>query len=75
MNEKYENFDPEKLFALKDNYCGFKFCPLCGKNLEKAKLDFHFRLRCPDSECGYVFIKIQFLPPVLLLVKTKKSCR
>ncbi|MFZ5979576.1 MAG: NUDIX domain-containing protein [Candidatus Zixiibacteriota bacterium] len=55
MNDKYRNFDAERLFARKDNYCGFKYCPLCGAQLVKAEVDHRMRLKCPDDNCHYVF--------------------
>ena len=32
-----------------------KYCPKCGKDLERAQVNGVERLRCPDPGCGYVF--------------------
>ena len=55
MDNKHANFDAEKLFARKDNHCGYRYCPLCGKQMEAVELDGLERLRCADSECGFVY--------------------
>ncbi|MBK7140898.1 MAG: NUDIX hydrolase [bacterium] len=55
MSSKHDQFDPEKLFARKNQFCGFRFCPLCGKTLEKGDKEGRVRLYCPDDLCGYVF--------------------
>ena len=33
MDDKHINFDDEKLFRLKDEHCGYRFCPRCGATL------------------------------------------
>jgi 8-oxo-dGTP diphosphatase len=55
MDDKYKNFDAEKLFDRKSHHCGYKYCPLCAKPLIAATLDGHNRLKCPDDACGFVF--------------------
>jgi 8-oxo-dGTP diphosphatase len=55
VNDKYADFDEEKLFARKNRHCGFKFCPLCSRELELGERDGVERVYCPDSDCGYVF--------------------
>ncbi len=55
MNSKHENFDPDALFARKEDLCGFTYCPLCGKNLTRGQKEGRVRAFCPDTECGYVF--------------------
>lgn len=51
----HRGFDEDQLFARKQNFMGFTYCPLCGKTLEPAELDGRTRLRCPDSSCGYIY--------------------
>jgi len=55
VNNKHERFDPDKLFARKDNFCGFSYCPLCGKVLTRGEREGRVRAFCADDECGYVF--------------------
>jgi ADP-ribose pyrophosphatase YjhB (NUDIX family) len=51
----YKNFDAEKLFERKNNFSGFRFCPLSGHKLIKEQIDGRLRLRCHDENCNYVF--------------------
>ena len=51
----HPQFDEARLFARKNNFMGFRYCPLCGTSLIPAKLDGRPRLRCPDAACGYIF--------------------
>jgi ADP-ribose pyrophosphatase YjhB (NUDIX family) len=55
MSEKHSNFDEKRLFAMKSDFCGFRFCPRCRQALERREIDGHLRPACPDSACGYVF--------------------
>lgn len=55
MSSKHEQFDPEKLFARKNDFCGHRFCPLCGKTLLQGEREGRVRRFCPDDTCGYVF--------------------
>lgn len=55
MDDKYKNFDADKLFERKKHHCGYRFCPLCSKPLVEELLDGHRRLKCPDEACGFVF--------------------
>jgi 8-oxo-dGTP diphosphatase len=55
VNDKYKNFDAEKLFRRKNNHCGYRFCPLCGKAMEETEIDGRRRMACTDRNCGYVF--------------------
>ena len=55
MDDKHRNFDAEKLFRLKDEHCGYRFCPRCGTTLAATELDGHKRLSCPNSECQFVY--------------------
>ncbi len=55
MDDNPAEFDPALLFARKNNHCGFRFCPLCGRELQKRQLDQRERVICPDPSCGYVF--------------------
>jgi 8-oxo-dGTP diphosphatase len=48
-------FDEATLFARKNNFMGFRFCPLCATALKPADLDGRTRLRCPAPDCGYIF--------------------
>jgi ADP-ribose pyrophosphatase YjhB (NUDIX family) len=55
MSNKHEQFDSQKLFARKNHFCGYRFCPLCGKELLKGEREGRVRVFCPDDSCGYVF--------------------
>ncbi|RKX24609.1 MAG: hypothetical protein DRP45_07835 [Candidatus Zixiibacteriota bacterium] len=55
MSDKHANFNADELFRRKDQFCGFKFCPRCGKVLQKITIEDRIRVHCPDSECGYIF--------------------
>lgn len=55
MARDSSEFDPEKLNARKENYCGFKFCPLCGNSLREKKLDGQIRLSCSDNSCDFIY--------------------
>jgi ADP-ribose pyrophosphatase YjhB (NUDIX family) len=55
MASKHIKFDEQKLFARKDHHCGFRYCPLCGRDLAVGTIDGQERVYCPDENCGYVF--------------------
>lgn len=55
MLDKHKNFDADRLFARKNEFCGYRFCPLCAKPLEEGEREGGYRRYCPDPECGFVF--------------------
>ena len=55
MDNKHKNFDEKKLFERKDAYCGYRFCPLCGKPMVATEVEGRRRMRCRDKSCGYIF--------------------
>lgn len=55
MSHKHDSFDPEKLLARKNNFCGYRFCPLCSTPLVQGDKEGRVRLYCPDNLCGFVF--------------------
>lgn len=55
MSDKYENFDPDKLFHRKNHHGGYQFCPLCGKPLLRGEIEGGTRMHCPDKTCGFIF--------------------
>ncbi|MFZ1684723.1 MAG: NUDIX hydrolase [Candidatus Zixiibacteriota bacterium] len=55
MDDKYKDFDPEKLFDRKRHHCGYRFCPLCGSPMTEGEKDGRVRMYCTTPECGYVF--------------------
>ncbi len=55
MNQKHHNFDDQKLFELKDQHCGYRFCPWCSNLLKEQLLDGVMRMACDDESCGFVF--------------------
>ncbi|MFQ6008813.1 MAG: NUDIX hydrolase [Candidatus Zixiibacteriota bacterium] len=55
MKDKHSNFDEQKLFKRKEQHCGYRYCPLCGKPLTAVYIDEHTRMTCQDETCGFVF--------------------
>jgi 8-oxo-dGTP diphosphatase len=55
MPTDYSIFDEARLNALKDNQCGYQYCPRCRDELEQVILDGLPRLRCRDAKCGFVY--------------------
>lgn len=55
MDHKHKKFDAEKLFALKNNFFGYKFCPLCRSELKQTELDGHQRMVCTSEECSFIY--------------------
>ncbi len=55
MSNKHDGFDAEKLFARKHHFCGYHFCPLCGKELIQGEREGRVRRFCGDDSCGFVF--------------------
>ncbi len=55
MNDKHRDFDADHLMERKNQYCGYRFCPLCGTALNKGEIDGRLRMGCPNSACGFVF--------------------
>jgi 8-oxo-dGTP diphosphatase len=55
MSKTYENFDAERLFALKNNLSGYQFCPRCGRKLVRQDIDGRARMVCTDETCGFIF--------------------
>jgi len=55
MTDRHTNFDEEKLIALKNAHCGFRYCPRCGHELTKSHIDGRIRMHCVQPECEYVY--------------------
>jgi 8-oxo-dGTP diphosphatase len=55
VKPRHEHFDAEKLFARKNAFCGYHYCPVCGRELVKRDIDGRPRMACPDDECGFVY--------------------
>lgn len=55
MTDKYADFDEAKLFARKNQHCGYRFCPLCGAELQTGEIDGVERVHCVQPGCGFVF--------------------
>jgi len=72
VKRAHKEFDEAKLFARKDNFMGFRFCPLCRAQLEKAKLDGRDRLRCPDKACGYIYYQNPIPAAGAIIVENQK---
>ena len=50
-----DQFDAERLFKLKEQQCGYRYCPRCGNELSVRELDGHQRMVCLADNCGFVF--------------------
>ncbi len=51
-----QNIADEKiLFDRKNNFLGYRFCPRCGRELEKRLIDGRQRLRCPEKNCDFIY--------------------
>ncbi len=55
MGESRKEFNEARLYKLKANHNGYRFCPRCGSDLEERQMDGKARMACPDSKCGFVF--------------------
>ncbi len=55
MGDKRTSFDADKLFKLKNEHCGFRYCPLCGNELAESHIDGRDRRHCVQPDCGYIF--------------------
>lgn len=55
MDEKYRNFDPDKLMELKSRHCGYLYCPWCSKPMSAKLIDGISRMSCDDASCGFIF--------------------
>ena len=51
QNIAYEKF----LFDRKNNFLGYRFCPRCGRELEKRLIDGRQRLGCPEKGCDFIY--------------------
>lgn len=54
MEKDYSKFNADELFKRKDNFSGFKYCPLCATELQKGTFDHVERLACPSDKCNYI---------------------
>jgi ADP-ribose pyrophosphatase YjhB (NUDIX family) len=55
VTEDFSDFDPERLFALKNAHCGYRFCPRCAEPLEEREIDEHRRMACSNRRCGFIY--------------------
>jgi 8-oxo-dGTP diphosphatase len=65
MDEKY-------LFARKNNFCGYKYCPRCGSVLINKDIDSLPRLVCSDERCDYVYYHNPIPAAGALIIKDKR---
>jgi ADP-ribose pyrophosphatase YjhB (NUDIX family) len=45
----------EELWERKKNFCGYRYCPLCGNFLKKEIVDKLTRLKCSDPACDFIY--------------------
>lgn len=55
MTNLYDNFDAERLFRLKDDNSGYRYCPRCATELASRKMDGHARLVCQKTGCDFIY--------------------
>lgn len=55
MEEKHLRFDADFLMKLKNEHCGYRYCPWCAGTLSQQMIDGVVRMACDDSECDFVF--------------------
>jgi len=55
MNDRHDDFDAQRLFERKENYCGYHFCPLCAGRLVERETDGRLRMVCPSDACDFVY--------------------
>jgi ADP-ribose pyrophosphatase YjhB (NUDIX family) len=48
-------FNETRLIERKNNFSGYRFCPLCSHELEKHVLDGKTRLKCSNSLCDFIY--------------------
>lgn len=72
MNDPHANFDEEKLFALKNAHCGFRYCPRCGDELTQGHIDGRERPHCIRPGCEYIFYQNPIPAAGAILVEEDK---
>jgi 8-oxo-dGTP diphosphatase len=55
MQDRHRRFDADKLFRLKSEHSGYRYCPRCRTPLTEQRLDGTLRLACPSADCEFVF--------------------
>lgn len=50
-----ENLNIDYLFARKNNFLGFQYCPRCSHELERKRIDGRTRLNCPNPKCDFIY--------------------
>jgi len=55
MDDKHKDFNEEELFKRKNAFCGYRFCPVCGKPMVVIEVEGRQRMICQDKSCGYVY--------------------
>lgn len=72
MAKSYDDFDEKKLFRLKDENSGYRFCPRCATGLTAKELDGHMRLVCPSSECDFIYYQNPVPAAGAIVIKNNK---
>ena len=55
LSNQHPSFDPDFLFALKERFNGYQYCPRCRAELVPRDEDGKIRMTCPDEGCGFVY--------------------
>jgi 8-oxo-dGTP diphosphatase len=53
--DKKVDIDEQLLFDRKNDFLGYRFCPRCGRELEKKFLDGQQRLVCTGESCDFIY--------------------
>jgi 8-oxo-dGTP diphosphatase len=72
MSDKYQNFDEKKLFERKKHHSGYRFCPLCGRELHVKEVDGLQRMACDNPACGFVFYQNPIPAAGAIIVRNDK---
>lgn len=50
-----KNFNEQLLFERKERFSGYRYCPLCGQELQEEFIDHRPRLRCLSESCDFIY--------------------
>ncbi len=72
MSNHHKHFDEAKLFERKNNFGGYRFCPLCGTPMVAKEIEGRKRMQCPDESCGFIYYQNPIPAAGALIVKENR---
>ena len=72
MNDHHEVFNDEMLSKIKDDFLGYRYCPRCGQEMDRKRLDGRDRLVCPSPSCMFIFYHNPIPAAGVMVVKDDK---